>query len=227
MESKTIDTFLIKGERYTVFITAYIFIGVTLTAILALLTHIEAIIWIGMALFIVAPGLFANFFRKSFTQQVKLLFADELLYIEKVEKYETINIYYGEIQSVRVIDSTKDDSLFLRVFFKDKTSLKFTFVKQSSKYLKVPVSEVLFQFLNSYNKTQVNDAKITIAPSLFARKEGKIYIYVISILLLICIMLQILLNPKTIPFSLLGAIAFYLVIVVQKKRDIEISKKLS
>jgi uncharacterized membrane protein len=67
---------------------------------------------------------------------------------------------------------------------------------------------------------------ITLTPNLFASKAGQYYIIGLTVLMIVAIIIQLIYNPKTILFSLLIGVFFYLRIIGQRKKDIEQYEKM-
>jgi 1,4-dihydroxy-2-naphthoate octaprenyltransferase len=86
---------------------------------------------------------------------------------------------------------------------------------------------MVFKYINNYNDALDNkNDKIVLIPNLFATKAGRNLILGLSILLFICLVVQIIYVPKSIPALLFTGISFYLIILAQRKKDIELKKKL-
>jgi hypothetical protein len=172
------------------------------------------------------PFILQNKFRKPFSKRAAIRFDDNGIFIQ-VSKFggdvieKTDDNLFADISSFRVMDSSKDDSSFLRLIFKDGTSKKYTFLGQGKSDSKQDVSELTFEYVNNYNDKQDAYNKIQFTPNLFATKLGQILITLLTILVIVSLIVQISKKPKTIPFTILTSLAFYFIIIAQRKKDIE------
>jgi len=223
---------IINGKRYFLFISLYITLGTLLSMFFAWQLHVFFIVWIGIFIFWICPVLFQNQFRKGFTQNASFNFSDDTLQVEisnritdELERTDKIN--YGDVDCFRAIDSSKDDSSFLRINLRNGDSFVYTILGQRKLKTKTNITDVVFKCFNNYNDLREGkDDKISLLPNLFATKTGYNLIVCLSILLLVSLVFQITYLPKSIPATLFTGLSFYLIILAQRKKDIEQSKKM-
>ena len=95
--------------------------------------------------------------------------------------------------------------------------LLILFLKQDTGEQEKNVGLNFSNFVFDYNQLRSEEDKITIIPNLFASKKGKYYIIILTAVLIATITLQIIYQPKGIPFSLLMGIILYFRIISQQK----------
>lgn len=227
-----VKSVIINGKKYFLFISLYITLDILLSIFFAWQLHVFFIVWIGIFIFWICPVVFQNQFGKGFTQDASFNFSDDTLQVkisnritDELERIDKIN--YGDVDCFRAIDSSKDDSLFLRINLRNGDSFVYTILRQRKLKTKINITDVVFRYFNNYNELREGkDDKITLLPNLFATKTGYNLIACLSILLLVSLVFQIIYLPKSIPATLFTGLSFYLIILAQKKKDIEQSKKM-
>jgi hypothetical protein len=225
-ESQTIYTSIINAKRFFISMLLVIGIGTCLTIIIAIKLHSIIVIPIGIFIFWICPTLlFQKKFRNSFTRKATVKFSSDYFSVEifnrKTEELEhTDNNRLSEIKSFKAINSTKDDSSFLKINFKNGNKAAYTFLGQGKNDSNTDITNLVVNYIHSYNSTQSESEKITLAPNLFASKAGTFYIAGLTILLIIALSLQLIYKPKTIPFTLFAGIFLYIQIIAQRKRDV-------
>lgn len=146
----TINTYIIKRNRYIGFVLSYVTVIGILTAILTVTTHSEAVIIVGMFL-IISPGIFSSLFQKRFVQKTIILLTGDYFSLTILEQEPAI-FYFNEIASISATESIKDDSLLLGISLRNSvSSKKYTIIKQSKNELKRSVADVLVDYVESYN----------------------------------------------------------------------------
>jgi len=227
-----IDTVIINSQKYALFILLYLILGTALTMYLYWMSREISILFVGFAIFWVCPGVFQKFFRQKFTRKVIIVFSGDSFSIGHLSK-ETDEIEkkdenrYEEIKSFRALNSSKDDSSFLRVNFRNWNTAKYSFLGQGEGVGQVDITEKVFDGVISYNASHNEADRIVLMPNFFATKAGKYSIIILTTLLIAAIVVQIIFKPQTIPFSLFGGFVLYLLIIAQRKKDVEQLKKMS
>jgi hypothetical protein len=221
-----VDTHVIDAKKSLIFIIVYVFGGTLLTIISAVKFHSLLLSLILLFIFWACPFLFQKQFRKYFTRKATVKFCSDYFSVEifnrKTEKLEhTGNNRFGEIKSFKVINSTKDDSSFLKINFKNGNKAAYTFLGQGKNDSNTDITNLVVNYIHSYNGAQSETEKITLAPNLFASKVGTFYIAGLTILLIVALSLQLIYKPKTIPFTLFAGIFLYVQIIAQRKRDVK------
>lgn len=187
-------------------------------------------VWIGIVIFWAFPVILQKQFQKPFSRQAVFEFSADNLQVQifshnqSEDKYE---IAFSEIVSFRALESFKDDSAYLKIFLRDGRSFRYNLSGQSSVGKENVVASIFTYFKDYNNSMPVDQHKITLQPSLFSRQQGKIFIWGLSILLLVSLAIQLVYLPKSIPASMLTGLVFYIIILQQRNRDIQLNKRLS
>jgi hypothetical protein len=151
-EVQTIYTSIIKAKRFFIFMLIGISAGTFLTIIVAMRLNSVIIIPIGIFIFWICPTLlFQKNLRKFFTKKATIKFSKEYFSVEifnrKTEESEYIaNNNFSEIISFRAINSTKDDSSFLKINFKNGNKIAYTFLEQHKIGSTTDVTELLINY---------------------------------------------------------------------------------
>jgi hypothetical protein len=228
---KKIETTIVNVKSILLFISIYIFGGTLLFMLLTIKLRIISIAVAGFIIFWICPFIFQKRFRKPFSRRMDVLFGNEFISLNLYDnKSGLVNkeqiIKYDQINAFRIIDSSKDDSSFLKFSFRNGESVTYTFIGQSAFNSSQNVSENLFEYINKYNANKNELDKIAILPNLFATKLGRNLIYLLTGLLVFVVIWQLSVNPKTIPISLFGGLILYIIIFAQRKKDVELMQKL-
>ena len=222
-----IECAVIDGKKYFAFVLSYIIIGTLLSTAIAWKSHHFFFVWIGLVIFWVFPGIFQKQFQKPFSTQAAFNFSPGNLQVQLFSSRQAgkeYEIAFSDIASFRAIESFKDDSAYLKLFLRDGSSFKYNLIGQNKKE---NVVELIFAYFNDYNNSKPGDQhKITLRPSLFSTQTGKVFIVGLSILLLICLAVQIIYLPKSIPASGLTGLVFYVIILQQRRKDIQLNKRM-
>ena len=227
---KTIDTFIFFSMKAFLWVVLSSMAGTFLSIMLVIKFEFPQIVgWIGFFIFFICPIIFNTQIRKIFTRRAIVRFNDNSFSIEilnfKNGDFEKRNEYlFKEIAFYKALRSGKVDSSVLKLSFINKRKQEvYTFLKQEENN---NIINTFYAFIKSYNDLQCEDLKITIRPSLFASRMGTYFIILITVVQFLAILLQIIYNPKAIPFSLIIGIAIYIQIYNQRKNDIEEYNKM-
>ena len=226
-QPQKIDTRIINAKSFFIFMLICMGTGTFLTMLIAMTFRHFAIIIIGIFIFSICPTLiFQKKLRKLFTRRAEVIFCKGSFtvkfYNRKTDELERKdeNIF-DEIKSFKAINSTKDDSSFLKLVFKNEKSVVYTFLEQQSDGDKMTnIIELVNIRIRAFNAEESESFKIALSPNLFASKAGTYYIAVLTALLTIVFTLQIVYKPKTIPITLFAGAFLYLQIIAQRKRDV-------
>lgn len=82
--AKEIETVLIQAKKYNIFLWPFMFGGFALTFLLGLQLRNAPLIFIGVAIFIIAPMVLNRLVRSFFTKRARLRFFPDRLIIEVV-----------------------------------------------------------------------------------------------------------------------------------------------
>jgi hypothetical protein len=159
-EDQVINTSVINNKKYFPFISIYIIAGTLLTTFLAIETKVEIVIWIGIFIFWLCPFLFQNQFRKGFSQYALIRFSQEKFVIELFntktgDLNNRIEEQYSEIKSFKAIDSSKDDTAFIKIVLKNGGSIGYTFLNQGKNVNDTDITEALFFHFNQFHEINV------------------------------------------------------------------------
>jgi hypothetical protein len=229
---ESIQTKVINVKKYALFLALYMILGTGITMWLVFTFRIVMIIWIGVIITFFAPLLFQRQFRKRYSRQAILSFFDDYLCIEILDPLNNQPVKkdeftYSDIGSFRVFDSSKDDSSSLKIMLRNGMRYAYTFIEQDTGKLKVHITDQIFKYFNQYNSLAEEEKRIRMLPNLFATSLGRVLILCVSILLLGSIIMQIIHIPKTLPATFLVTLSFFFIILAQRKRDIEIKKRMN
>lgn len=214
---------VLSAVRYGVFINIYLFGGVALTAFLTWQLHQIAILYIGVFVFCITPVFMKKIFRRKFIRDVKINFLLESIRIDFYKKGESdlfnrIEVDYNKINSYRFSEDV--DSSAIALYTKNGSKVSLHFEDQIENDSDSIVS-VFRKHLKGYNQRTLGQAKIHLKPSLYTTKFGTAVIACLGtgwILVSIYLLINI---PKTVPFTTIGGIFFFLQILTQRKRDIQ------
>lgn len=226
----SIESYTINSKKYTLFIIIYLFGGTGLVLLLGLILNSPTSGVIGYIIIMLSPFILKKQFRKKFIKKATLKFDKERLLIKQfnveTNASEGMVVYgFNEIDSYKIFSSTKNDLSKLTLKSIDGRKIKYTFINQKHDCSENDIAFVIRRCIREYNMEKGEDGKISLIPNLFATKAGQFYIVVLTVLLGVAIIMQLIYKPKTIPFSLFAALAFYLQILVQRKKDIAETKE--
>lgn len=188
---------------------------------------IVSIIIIGVSFFF--PAIFMKRIRRNSIEEVTIEFHTDYFSLAFFDRnsYEfrrKDEIKYSEISSLKVIESSKDDSSFIKLYYKTGTKTVYRFLDQISK--NTNVIPLILKYMKSYNEEKNAAEKIYLRKTLFASKFGYYCIVTLTIMLISAIILEIIYKPKAIPVSLMTSTSLYLYILSQRKKDLETDKIL-
>ena len=225
MEKLQIETVVINNKNYFIFLLIFFFGGGLLSLTLAVALSLFWVGGIGIVGVFFSPLIFQKTFRERFSKNAVLRFDSNHFSVDLISRKTGVldthdDFKFEEINSFKASDSAKDDSAFVKLYLNDGRTAYYTFLGQGEENGK-DVIEVLARFIRSYNETQQEGKKITPVPVLMATKKAKYYIIGLTVLLIIAVIVQLIYHPKSIPISLLSGASLYLLILLQRKRDLE------
>jgi len=222
---QTLETYIINSKRSVTFISIYVFGGTLLTIISTIKFHSLPLSLISLFIFWICPFIFQKQFRSLFTRKATVQFCEKLFSIEIFDRKTGELVSrdenrFEEIKSFKALNSSKDDSSYLKINFKNGSKVAYTFLGQGKTGGETDITKLMVNYVHSYNDSQIEDEKITLIPNLFASRAGSYYLAVLTILLITAILFQATYKPKTIPYTLFAGIVIYLQILAQRKRDL-------
>ena len=126
---------------------------------------------------------------------------------------------FAEVASFRTGDSSKDDSSFISLRLSDGRKFNYSFLGQRQGDRSDDVTPNLEQYIRAYNHSTDRKHAIAYMPSMLASQGGKNLLTVLTVLIAVCVVIQIIVKPKTIPISIITGSVLYLLIFVQRKSD--------
>jgi|GEM_PF-2358400 Flp pilus assembly protein TadB len=226
MEDLQIDTITINSNKYVIFLIIFSFGSAGASLFLAIELHTFLIAAIGIACIFFGPLIFQKKFRSRFIKKATLRFSNDQLSIDLSNPRTNVmeahaDYKYAHINSFKAADSAKDDSAFIKLKLKNGRTIHYTFLEQGEKKRSKDVTEALAEFIHAYNSTRPNDTKIMPSSTFLASNKAKYYLIGLSVLLIVTIIFQISYKPNTVPMTLIGGVMFYLIILLQRKRDLD------
>lgn len=168
--------------------------------------------------------------RQYFTKKASVFLFDDKLIVklfdrktDELQNEEEFN--YSGIKSFSAKDSSKDDSFVLNINLVNGKKFSYVFLGQGTRKGEINFNELFFDSINKYNDTNKQN-KINLIPNFFASKTGRICIIILSLLLIISIIIQIIYKPQTLPLSVIPATTLYLIILIQSRKDKQITERL-
>lgn len=231
MSQLKIETIVINNSRYFTFLMVCGFGGTALFLTASVLLSSFIIFLIGFVTISLSPLIFSKYLRGLFSKNAILQFENDQFSVDLFNKksglLERSDIFtFGQIKSFKAADSEKDDSAFIKLYLNDGRTIYYTFLEQG-KGKGDDVTDVLTYYIKAYNEPLLEEERILPLPMLFATKRAKYYLIGLTILLIGAIIVEIIYKPKSIPFSLFTGATLYLLILAQRKIDIERFKKMS
>jgi len=222
---KEIQTVVIQLKPYVIFLWTYIVGGVALSLLGGLALHSLPLLFIGLVVFMLVPGIFSSQFRGGFSKNARLQFFPDRLVIELRNKdtdaVERTNVFpFTEIASFRTGDSAKDDSSFISLRLSDGRKFNYSFLGQRRGDRSDDVTPNLEEHIRAYNHSTDRKLAIAYMPSMLASQGGKNLLTGLTVVIAVCVIIQVIVKPKTIPISIISGSVLYLLILVQRKSDI-------
>ena len=181
---------------------------------------------IGLIGFFFGPLIFEKKFRGWFSKRATLEFDNDKLSMDLNNRQtgKLIAHYdyeFDKIKFYKAADSAKDDSAFIKLIFNDNSSAYYTFLEQGERAGGKDVIGTFVEFVKAYNETKTEENKITPTPIFLASKNSKYYIIGLTILLIAAIIFEIAYQANGIPITVASAVPLYLLLLLQRKRDLD------
>ncbi len=223
--TKEIVTVVIKLKNYVIFLWSYILVGVGVSLWCGLGLHSMHLMFVGLGVSVLAPALLSSHLRGGFTKKARLQFFPERLVIELINKdtdaVERTNEFpLADIVSFRTGDSLKDDSSFISLQLNDGRKFNYSFLEQRKGERGDDVTPSLEEYIRAYNHRSGVDHTIGYMPSMLASQSGKNLLTGLTVVVGVCVIIQLIVKPITIPISMFLGLTLYLMIFVQRKMDL-------
>ena len=217
-----LNTHIINARRYMTLIILILITGTLLTIILA---KVSQIFIVGIFIFWIGPFFIQKRLKKPFFRKVCLDFYTDKISIKVFKRGDEnlddeLEIFYSQIKAFKTINSSRDDTSFLKIVTKTGRVVKYTFVDQSNEGKSTDVTDVVKKYIRKFNSEHLPQDKIALLPSFFATKSGSIYIGILTLALIVVIIVQIIYKPGSIPFSIFAGLALTMQIIFQRKKDL-------
>jgi hypothetical protein len=219
-----LEALKINSKNYGLLITAILTFGAIVTVLVGMALSAPLFGFVGLAIFWLGPLFFENSLRKPFTKKVKLYFSDSdisseiyNIWTNALESKDEVS--FSEIKSFKIMNSTKDDSSFLKLNLKNGKKWSYIFIGQKNDDSKTDVTEIVTECILKYNLRQDEYNRITLIPNFFVSKTGKFVIAAVGVLMISTLVLQIIFKPKSIPVSIITGFFFYILILAQRRQD--------
>lgn len=227
---KTIKTSIIESKKYVLFIIIWLLGGIALFSCLTYLLSSFLIFIIGIVIFFIGILLFEKKIQERFSYNILFNLSEtyfEILLNSKSHEidFKNIKIYFEEVYAFRITNSSKDKSVILKVILKNRKQFKWTFMENRKANGGIRIMDEIINCIKNYN-TNHNENKIGLISNFFATRNGLIYIIIIGVMTACIIGIEIIYNPKSLLFTGIFVFVFYLIILQQRKSDIEQLKKL-
>lgn len=220
MEDTTeiITTTIITNLRGLVLTTiAIFFTGVILGFLI--LFNISIIFGVAILIIIcISPVIFQKQIRKNFVADVTIkIHLDHISFAYFYRNSSKTKIVRcSEITSLKVIESTGDDSSFITFYHKDGAKSIYRFLGQTKNDGNV-IPNIL-RFIKAYNETKGNSERIHLRKTFIASKSG--YYFIVGLIITANI-LGAIYKPSAIPGFLIPSLLFYLVIWSHRNLDLK------
>ncbi len=231
MNDTEVRTVVINNKKYAAFIVIFCFgvAGIGMFLSIRTLSFVYGAVGIIAAIFI--PFIFEKGFRRDFTKTAILQFGNDkfsidLLNIRSQQLEQHNEFKYSEIKFFKAADSTKDDSAFLKLYLRDGRFFLYTFLEQGKGNGDMDIVEAFPKYFHGYNENQTEENQIQAIPLFLGTRKAKYYLIGLTVLLIAAIIIQIIYAPNAIPGTLVSGGFFYLLILLQRKRDIGQYKKM-
>lgn len=230
LDKRSITSTISYVKIFALLLFIYMVFGGYLSITLASKLQSPLLAVLGFLVFIVAPLVFNKPLRLKFLKQIKFTFDDEFVLFEifnyKTEILEKQQQFkYTNIDSC-VLSSTSKKTSTIKLFLQDSKKIQWTFVnegqeKQDTADVDNNVSLTVFKEIYTFNK------QILLLPPFYASKSGIIALIILSGLFITAITMNIIFYSKFIPLTLIMGASLYLQIILRRKRDIDLFKKLN
>jgi hypothetical protein len=171
------------------------------------------------------PMVFNNTLRSFFTKKARVLFfADHLtvqMINEDTDSLETTDeIAYDDVASFRMGETGRDDSSYVSLRLGDGRKYYYTFLEQKMGEHEGNVLANLQDYIRNYNGRPGNGHLITYLPSMLAGERGKYLLIGLSVMTVVAVLIQLIVNPRMVAISLVSGPVLLLLLFVQRQSDI-------
>lgn len=179
----------------------------------------------------IAPLFFINVLIKKFTSKVVFDFREKIFSISIINssgKDEKCKEYYlDEILSFSIQHPNWRFSS-IKLKFKNGKSVEYSFLQQklANGQVTIEILKRFYSLIKNYNRSEYTINKILFKPSFFASQKGLFCIGGLCILFFIAVGLHILYQVKSLPFTLFFGFSLIMQLILKRKSDINIYKKL-
>ncbi len=191
----------------------FIFLGIR--------NHNALLIIVGPLLSI-TPAIIIRFKISLVAKKATMYFSEEFIEIKTTDTLNDRFIYW-DIKYFSVSKIDIDYASKVKFILRDGTKRRYIFFRQFDNDENV-LNNVLLYF-SSYNSGKIQEEKIQVLPSFFLTKQGRLLVAITGFLILAVIIMQVINKPKTIPISVVFALAIYIQVKAIQRNDSKILRK--
>jgi len=223
-ENKIIETAIAqKTNKLLIYMLLSFVLGTILTMYVAIHFKNPVLIFCGFIIFWAGPFVFLKKLRKPYTKNVCIRLKEDAIvmdiYNNMTEALESHNEYkLDTIQYYQSYNSAQGDTARLWMELKDGTMVNYTFVNQrAGNYVTDKITDLILGYNDNHGSD--DDKKIILRPNFYATKIGNYAVVILAVGWICLLLFQIKNNPKTIPYTSMGGITFFITIWAQRQRD--------
>jgi hypothetical protein len=229
--NRIFNTVVINTKGYAVVLFSYLLFSWGISLFIGYYIRSATPIFVGVFLSIIILTIFDYRLKKIFSKNVVVKLTPENFSVEFVvqvggefEKVDTIP--FNEMKSFKTGKSGKTNSAYLKIRTTDELSYYYSFLFQGQKEGYTDIAEEFFSTIIKYNSTHGGENRIEFIKGFYATNVGKFFIVLVGLALVVTIAFQIEFKSSTVLFSLFGTIGLFLSILVQRKQDLDFSKRM-
>jgi len=156
-DTKELETVIIDGPRYSLFLWPFMFGGSMLSLVVAVRAHIPMVLWIGLGVFFVIPMVLNAWVRSFFTWKARLQFSPDRLVIQFINQKtdvveRTDEIAFDDVVNYRCLPAYKNNSFVFYLVLSDGLKVRYVFWPTRKLGLNVDVLGTLRSYIDDYNK---------------------------------------------------------------------------
>ena len=190
------------------------------------------IISIACMIIMIAPIFFIRIIMKRFIRKIHVQLGLNHFTITTHKKNGEIDtrktFELNELQSYSIqFPNNKFNSIIFKLIGGKR--FEYSFFKNQKSDDQFPTDKLIESFhslIHNYNSVKNREQKVIFKPSFFASRNGLLYIVGLVILFLVAIFLQLLYKPKTFPVTLLFGFLLIVQLVLKRKADINLYKRM-
>lgn len=220
----------IEGKKYNFMIFSLIGGLGIIVVFLALEFKAAPLIIFGTILTVLLPTVLEKKIRKKYSKIVEIEITDHFF---SIKFFDMDNIYldvenviqFNDLESFRTVRAMYDNTILLELYLRSGGKVEYTFLNQGSKS-KSNIIDPFFAHIRSFNKAQ-DEIQIGIRHTFISSKAGLWSLGLIFVLLIVCLVTHLIMNPIAISLSILPGIGLYLGLISMRTKELALVKKLN